>query len=97
MRLIVLLAALALPTPKAPEVCEPVPMLVGQLCPASDTRWYFSERVGCDAPVAVSNCDEVAVEEDLAPPPFVDPAFNEFDPIGPLPGPPGAPTVDRPE
>lgn len=98
MRLIVLLAALALPTPKAPETCVLHRTLDSYFCPGSDTRRIFTEKVDCETPVVVFEaCSDPPVEDDLAEPPEVDPEFDENSPEGPGPGPPGAPTVDRPE
>ena len=107
MRALVLVALLAA-TPKAPEMCLPDPVLESELCPGSDTHYYFMERVGCDPPVPISVCEVPAETETFAPEPLhcdavgadpnrcIEPGYDEFDPEGPQPGPPGAGTVDRP-
>lgn len=80
----------------------------GALCAGSSTRYYFTQtRIASSAlprcwkyvTEPVSDCADPAPEDPdtLAPAPPVDPDFNEFDPVGPQPGPPGAPTVDKPD
>jgi hypothetical protein len=84
-------------TPKAPEVCLPYPNLDSYLCP-DNIHYVFTERAGCGEPVVVFEaCAVMAEDDDLAPPPDVDPDFDEHSPTGPGPGPEGAPTVDRPD
>jgi len=66
----------------------------GRVLLADGTAEYtFTSVSECAEPFPAQEPESPDV---FAPPPPVDPDFDEFDPDGPQPGPDGAPTVDRP-
>ena len=106
MRAAVIFVLAALPMP--PNLCLQDDVMDSFLCPGSDSHYYFVERHDCDPPVPISVCEIPASTETFEPEPLhcdaagadpdrcIEPGYDEHDPEGPQPGPPGAGTVDKP-
>ncbi len=76
--------------PAPPEICTPEPILSAQYCPGTDTHYVFMEKTACEKPkFVVHACTRPAPEDpdNFAPPPNVDPKYDEFSPTGPVDGP----------
>lgn len=76
--------------PKPPVVCVDIPEGDSYFCPVSDTRRVFAIREACEEPkLWFHDCQDPPAEnpDNFAPPPPVDPAFDEHSPTGPVDGP----------